>query len=164
MARSAEVKPVNGHHGAARVGRMARWQRRFSYGMLGACALTGLVWFVLADGWQLPPSRLRPWWVGHGVSSLVALVAIGGALSQHVVATWRHRRNRAAGALTLGALLVAGGSALLLLYGAESWHAAAHWTHVALGLGAAVLFPWHVVRGRRSIGQRAQGPGTVPKK
>lgn len=145
---------MSAHHGIVRVGRVARWQRRFSYAVLAACAVSGVVWFVLMDGYELPPSKLTFWWIGHGVASFVTLIAIGCALPLHMTVTWRHHRNRVAGGLALAALLVAACSALLLLYGAETWHAGAHWTHVGVGIAALLAFPWHVLRGRRSVGRR----------
>jgi hypothetical protein len=145
---------MSAHRAPMRVGRVARWQRRFSYAVLAACAVSGVVWFVLMDAYDLPPSKLTFWWVGHGIASFVTLLAIGCALPMHVTATWRHHRNRLAGALTLASLTIAGGSALLLLYGSEAWHTGAHWTHVAIGLAALLAFPWHVLRGRHSVGRR----------
>jgi len=145
---------MSAHHGIARVGRVARWQRRFSYAVLTACAVSGVVWFVLLDVYDMSPSRLTFWWISHGVASFVTLIAIGCALPMHVTVTWRHYRNRLVGGLALATLTVTAGSALLLLYGAEGWHVPAHWTHIVIGVTALLAFPWHVLRGRRSVGRR----------
>ena len=136
-----------------RVGRVTAWQRRSSYAVLGACALTGVVWFVLADALELAPPQLRLWWVGHGVTGFLAMAAIGMALPHHVVATWKHHRNRWLGGIALGLMLALASSALLLEYGQEPWHAALHWVHVGLGIAAVLAFPLHVLRGRRSVGR-----------
>lgn len=141
------------HARGMRVGRVAQWQRRCTYLLLGACAVSGIFWFVLLDGYGLPPPRLTFWWIAHGVTSLVSLTVIGAALPHHVRATWRGHRNRWAGSLSLAALVLAATSALLLLYGAESLHDVMHWVHVGIGLAAALAFPWHVIRGRRSVGR-----------
>jgi hypothetical protein len=127
-----------------------RWQRRCTYATLGTCALTGMVWFVLMDVYGLPPSHLTAWWIGHGVSGFTTLVVLGAVLPHHVLSTWRSRRNRWAGGLVLGLMVVASLSALLLLYGAEMWHLAAHWCHIGVGLVCALMFPWHVLQGRMS--------------
>jgi DMSO reductase anchor subunit len=145
------VKP---HHGALRVGRVTRWQRRSSYFVLGTCALTGLVWFVLADAFDLAPPQLRLWWVGHGVTGLLATAVIGMVLPHHVVATWRHHRNRWLGSAALALLVGLALTALLLQYGQEPWHPAMHWVHVGIGIAAVLLFPVHVLRGKRSVGRR----------
>lgn len=142
---------MRAHHGATRLGRLARWQRRFSYWVLGACGISGLIWFVLLDGYRMAPPELTACWIAHGVAGFVAMIVIGSALPQHVVVTWRGRRNRTAGAITLGVLLFEGLSALLLLYGLEEWRTVTHWGHVGVGIAALLAFPWHVVRGRRSV-------------
>ncbi|QHJ01016.1 hypothetical protein GT347_25325 [Xylophilus rhododendri] len=143
-----------GHHGALRVGRVARWQRRAIHGVMGLCGISGLVWWLLLDGLGWPPPRLVFWWVLHGSCGMLALVALGLVLPQHVPAAWRHRRNRVPGALTLSAMVLAAGSALLLLYGNEAWHPAVHWLHTGMGGATLLAFAWHVLHGRRSIGQR----------
>ena len=140
-------------HGVLRIGRLARWQRWTSHVLLAACAATGLVWFALMDIAQWQPPAMVFWWIGHGVTGLLALMVIGMALPTHVVATWRHHRNRWLGSISLAALAVLALSALLLFYGQEGWHAASHWTHVLVGVLAVAAFPLHVVRGRRSVGK-----------
>ena len=136
-----------------RVGKVTGWQRWASHAVLGACALTGLVWFVLADALDQAPPQVRLWWVGHGVTGFLAMVAIGMALPHHVVATWKHHRNRWLGGIALGLLVALMLTALLLEYGQEPWHTALHWVHVGIGLAALLAFPLHVLRGRRSIGR-----------
>jgi hypothetical protein len=145
---------------SSRIGRVPRWQRYFTHGALGACALSGVVWFVLMDGCRWLPPRLTFWWIAHGVAGFVTVLALGSALPQHVVVSWRGRRNRLAGGMAGGLLLAALLSALALLYGPEAGRAWAHWLHVLPGLGAACLFPWHVARGR---GHRPRGrPAVAP--
>jgi hypothetical protein len=150
------------HHGILRIGRVARWQRWWSYGLLGGCAITGIVWFIGLDAYDLPPSKLVLWWIGHGVTGFLTMMVIGAALPQHVVATWRHHRNRWFGAIALAALSVIAASALTMLYGAESWHVPSHWIHIGVGIFALLAFPWHVVKGRRSIAKAAPRPVQRP--
>ena len=57
------VGAMKSHHGALRVGRVARWQRWMSYATLGVCAVSGLVWFVLMDGAGMEPPQLVFWWI-----------------------------------------------------------------------------------------------------
>ncbi|WP_307688871.1 hypothetical protein [Variovorax ginsengisoli] len=145
------------HHGATRVGRLPRWQRWLCYGLLGTCAATGLLWFVLLDALGMSPPQLRLWWVGHGVSGLAALLAIGSVLAHHVTATWRNHRNRWLGGLTLGSLAAGVCSAFVLMYGPEELHTCGHWAHVGLGMFALLVVPAHVVYGRRSRGAKTLG-------
>lgn len=143
------------HHGVARIGRMARWQRRSTYLVLLMCALSGLGWFIGLDLLDMPPPHLTAWWLMHGVSGFVALVVIGAVLPAHVVATWRSRRNVLAGTAALALMGAVAATALLLLYGPEATRALAHGVHCLLGLTAGLAFVWHIVRGRRSVALRA---------
>jgi hypothetical protein len=139
------------HHGALRIGRLARWQRWTSYAVLASCAATGVVWFALMDLAEWQPTKLVLWWVAHGATGFLAIMAIGMALPHHIVSTWRHHRNRWLGSIALGTLAALAVTALLLLYGKEAWHVGAHWTHVVFGLAALAAFPLHVLRGKRSL-------------
>lgn len=132
-----------------RVGRLARWQRRCSLAVLTACAVSGLAWWTLTDGFDWDQPRLRICWIAHGISGSLALLALGAVLPQHVAAAWRHHRNRGPGAITLATLSLAAASALLLLYGPEAWRLTTRWLHLAAGVGALLVFPWHVLHGRR---------------
>ena len=151
---------MKANHGIARVGRVLQWQKLASYLVLGVCGASGVVWFFLLDAVHWSPTRVVLWWVLHGITGFLAIAAIGMALPHHVVATWRHHRNRWAGGLSLALLVALGLSALLLLYGPETAHDAGHWVHVVLGLLALVAFPWHVIRGRKSVGRPLRQPGT----
>ncbi len=59
---------------SSRIGRVPRWQRYFTHGALGACALSGVVWFVLMDGCRWLPPRLTFWWIAHGVAVLLSVM------------------------------------------------------------------------------------------
>ncbi len=144
------------HRRLPRIGRVSCWQSRWTYGLLAACAVTGLVWFVMLDlvGWE--PPRLVFWWIAHGITGMVALVVIGSAIPHHVVSAWRHHRNRWLGASTLALLVLAVVCMFALLYGIESWHTPAHWLHIGMGIAAAILFPVHVIKGRSSPGKLPQ--------
>ena len=131
-----------------RVGRMSRWQRWSTFVVMAACLVSGITYFLRQDLYDLPPSANRLWWILHGTTSLVAILAIGAALSQHVLVAWRAGRGRTTGTINLvfmGVLVV---TTLLLFYGLEEWHVPAHWVHVVAGLLAAVAFPAHIVWGR----------------
>ena len=148
-----------------RVGRMQRWQRRTTYTVLAACAATGSVWFVMLDFAHASPSRARFWWVAHGITAVLAAMTIGGAIVQHVVATWRSSRGRWSGSINLALLAALVGTALYLMYGAEAGHDAMHWIHSIVGLVAVLGFAWHVIWGRTrkpTVHRRRGTPGSAP--
>jgi hypothetical protein len=138
------------NHGRLRLGRMAKWQRWASYSLFASCVTTGLIWFVLSDLFEWMPPQLKVWWVLHGVTSILSLLLIGAALPQHISVTWKAKRNRIGGGVStffLGLLL---GSVIALYYGAGSFHDEFRLVHIALGICLVILFPWHILRGRKS--------------
>jgi hypothetical protein len=131
-----------------RVGRMSRWQRWSIFIVMGVCLVSGVTYFLRQDLLDLPPSANRLWWILHGATSLIAILAIGAALSQHVLVAWRARRGRITGSINLVFLGILVVTTLVLFYGLETWHDAAHWIHVVAGLLAVVAFPGHILWGR----------------
>lgn len=139
-----------GNHGRMRLGRMAKWQKWASYGLFSMCVASGLAWFVLGDLLEWMPPHLKVWWILHGLTSILSLLLIGAALPQHISVAWKAKRNRSGGGIStffLGLLLV---SVMALYYGAASFHEPARWAHIALGLFLLILFPWHIVQGRKA--------------
>lgn len=148
---------MSGGKRVLRVGRLGPWHRRLSYAVLGACAVTGLGWFLALDAFGLPPPRVVPLWILHGLTGLMALLVVGAVLPMHIPVAWRHARNRGLGGALTALLAVVLASAGLLLYGQEDWHTVAHWVHVGAGIAAIVAFGLHVWRGRRSVGRMPRG-------
>jgi hypothetical protein len=132
-----------------RLGRMARWHKNTTYAILLSCAVTGVAWFVLGEIFEFLPPQLRFWWITHGLSGLLTFFIIGSALSQHVLVTWRSRRNRLAGALSTLIFAFISLSTALLYYGNDLIRDPAKWVHIGLGLALCLIFPWHIVKGRR---------------
>ena len=148
------------NHGRLRLGCMAKWQRWTSYVLFSLCVSSGFVWFVLADLLEWMPPQLKVWWVLHGVTAMLSLLLIGAALPQHISVAWKAKRNRGGGGLStflLGLLL---GSVMVLYYGAASFHDEARWVHIVLGIFLLILFPWHILRGRRAAAVMARYKNT----
>lgn len=138
------------NHGRLRLGRMAKWQRWASYSFFSLCVFTGLVWFVLGDLLEWMPPQLKLWWVLHGITSMFSLLLIGAALPQHISVAWKAKRNRIGGGASTFFLVLLLGSVVTLYYGAASFHDEARWVHIALGFFLIVLFPWHILQGRKA--------------
>lgn len=139
-------------HGKLRLGRMASWQRKMSYIFFSLCAITGLVWYLLADFFDFLPPKLTIWWIAHGLTGLLCFLLIGAAMPQHIVVAWRAHRNRVGGAIATFFIVLLLVSTALLYYGPEIIRDNARLTHVGLGMSLMLLFPWHIIRGRKSPG------------
>jgi hypothetical protein len=137
---------------------MSQWQRVATYLVFTLCALSGAVYLLLHEG---PPSlaqslglaSLHAWLVTHGVSAAIVLLLFGAALPLHVNLAWRARRNRYSGALMLLVLMLLMGSGLLLYYASEALRQFGLWLHWLTGAVALLVFPLHVLLGRRVAGR-----------
>lgn len=136
---------------------MPRWQRWTTWSVLGACLVSGAIYLVAMDFVETRPATLAIWWITHGLTGLVALAIVGGAITSHVVATWRASRGRVTGAINLALLATLAASAVALFYGPQAWRDAVVWTHLGTGVAALVAFPAHVWWGRSRRG-RASPP------
>ena len=138
------------NHGRLRLGRMVKWQKWSSYIVFSLCVVTGLMWFLLGDVYHWMPPQLKIWWLSHGLTSLVSLMLIGAPLPQHVSITWRAKRNRGGGGLSMAFLILLLGSVGFLYYGSADIHEEVRVFHITIGLVLLAAFPWHIIRGRRS--------------
>ena len=137
---------------------MSQWQRVATYLVFTLCALSGAVYLLLHEG---PPSlaqslglaSLHAWLVTHGVSAAIVLLLFGAALPLHVNLAWRAKRNRYSGALMLLVLTLLMGSGLLLYYASEALRQFGLWLHWLTGAVALLVFPLHVLLGRRVAGR-----------
>lgn len=131
-------------------GRMLTWHRQATYLILGLCCLSGLGWFALQTWMNWMPPQLKFWWVAHGITGMAGFIILGAALPQHVVVTWRTKRNRWAGASCLLCACGLSASAAMLFYAPEILRETAYWLHSVAGLFLCLAFPWHIIRGKRA--------------
>ncbi len=95
----------------------------------------------LAPAWRSALMRV------HGAAAMVALLAIGGLLVQHVTKGWAERRNRCTGAIVLaGALWLAMTGYVLYYSGSDELRAFAGSTHLWIGIALAVALGLHIRR------------------
>lgn len=131
--------------------RLGPWHRWLLLASLIAVGVSGVLWFALHDLVGLAPGEtLRALLVTHGVAAYAAAVAFGSVLPLHARAGCRQRRNRLSGLVSVGALALLIGSALLLYYGGEQTQAWARLVHLAVGFAAVIGVPVHVVLGWRA--------------
>lgn len=134
---------------------MPPWQRWATLLVVGSCLTTGLVYWIALDVAEVDPSGTRIWWIAHGLTSLLALMAIGGALTQHVKVTWRLHRGRVSGAANLIALLALALTSFIMFYGLSTWRDVAITVHWIVGLASTVLFPLHLLWGRTRLARHS---------
>lgn len=105
--------------------------------------------------WRLPGAVRMVMAALHAVGGFAAMLLIGAVWSVHMRSGWRRYKHRASG-LTLAMMLVVLCSSAVAIYYLVDEKLAAFTAllHLAVGMGLAVQFAWHWVRGRRSHRQR----------
>jgi len=138
--------------------KLSHLQRRTFYAAFAVLFVTGVAWSVLHDGlawlgydddssrYSIVPTLLEL----HGAAAMVALVALGSLVPQHIEWAWTGRINRLTGVVMLGtqALLVGTGYALYYA-GDEAVRTYASDLHLFVGLGFPLILVGHIVEGRR---------------
>lgn len=142
--------------------RLGKWHRWLVIATLVLVAISGVLWFVLHDVMgRAPDDFLHELLVAHGVTAYVSAVAFGSILPLHVVAGWRYRRHLVSGSAVVLTFALLIGSAVLLYYGGEVTQAWARLLHIAVGFGALLAAPIHIMLGRRL---RKQAERTASRK
>ncbi len=135
-----------------------RLKPSFRYAIYAAFAvlfLSGAGWFV-AD-WQKDISSDDIWQqvaanmlMVHGGAAMLALMMIGALIPLHLLRSWRAKKNRVTGSVmaTFNAVLIVTAFGLYYL-GSEAVRPWISWIHIGAGLLLALMFPLHIVLGRR---------------
>jgi hypothetical protein len=135
-----------------------RLKPSFRYAIYAAFAvlfLTGAGWFI-AD-WQKDISSDEIWQqvaanmlMVHGGAAMLALLMIGALIPLHLLRSWRAKKNRVTGSVmaTFNAVLIVTAFGLYYL-GSEAVRPWMSWIHIGAGLLLALMFPLHIVLGRR---------------
>jgi hypothetical protein len=131
----------------------------FRYAIYAAFAvllLTGAGWF--AADWQKDVSTDEIWQqiaanmlMVHGGVAMLALMMLGALIPLHILRSWRAGKNRVSGTAmaTFNAVLIVTAFGLYYL-GSETVRPWMSWIHIGAGLLLALMFPVHIVLGRRS--------------
>jgi cytochrome c biogenesis protein CcdA len=135
-----------------------RLKPSFRYAIYAAFAvlfLTGAGWFI-AD-WQKDISSDEIWQqvaanmlMVHGGAAMLALLMIGALIPLHLLRSWRAKKNRVTGSVmaAFNAILIVTAFGLYYL-GSEAVRPWMSWIHIGAGLLLALMFPLHIVLGRR---------------
>lgn len=124
------------------------------YAGFAALFLTGAGWLIAdwnKDGeeiWQQVAANML---MVHGGVAMLTLMALGALIPLHFLRAWHARKNLVSGLLmaAFNAVLIATAFGLYYL-GSESVRPWMSWIHIAAGACVALMFPIHILLGRRA--------------
>jgi hypothetical protein len=133
-----------------------RLKSSFRYAIYAGFAvlfLTGAGWFVadwLKDGdeiWQQVAANML---MVHGGVAMLTLMALGALIPLHFLRAWRAGKNLVSGSImaAFNAVLIVTAFGLYYL-GSEAVRPWLSWIHIGAGLCIALMFPIHILLGRK---------------
>ena len=134
----------------SRVAHLPFWQSFSTHSIFIICAISGVL-YLLARQFEIKlfPLENHSILVAHGFSAYFFVLLFGAVLPNHIKGGWHNKRNRISGGSMVLVMLLLLISGLFLYYGDETRDAAL-WVHWVIGCGLVLLFPLHVIRGRRA--------------
>ena len=126
------------------LGKMPAWQRGFvSTGML-ICSVTGSA-YLLGHEFQIERALLgnHLMLAGHGLSAMLASIALGSILPFHLKAGYQSKRKRFSGFTQLGFLLILMITGGILYYGPAELREPTLQLHWLTGLVFFAIFIFH---------------------
>jgi hypothetical protein len=128
----------------SRLGKMPNWQRAFVICSMMTCSITGLI-YLLGHQFQIQRSFLGAYRVlaAHGVTAMLATLALGSVLPFHLKAGYKSRKQLWSGFSQLGFLATLLISGVLLYYGPEGVRDTVIETHWMVGLLFLTIFILH---------------------
>ncbi|WP_062307655.1 hypothetical protein [Polynucleobacter sinensis] len=136
----------------SRLGKMPAWQRNgVLIGML-SCSITGLA-YLLGHEFQVQRALLGQHSIlaWHGISAMLATMALGSVLPFHLKAGLKSKRKLFSGLSQLAFLGTLVFSGALLYYGPEEIREEVVFTHWIIGLVFLAIFLLHAVYLRKKV-------------
>lgn len=136
----------------SRLGKMPSWQRNgVLIGML-SCSITGLA-YLLGHEFQVQRALLGQHSIlaWHGISAMLATMALGSVLPFHLKAGLKSKRKLFSGLSQLAFLGTLVFSGALLYYGPEEIREEVVFTHWIIGLVFLAIFLLHAVYLRKKV-------------
>ena len=129
----------------SRLGKMSSWQRTFVRYAMFTCSITGLL-YLLGRQFHIQRTIFGTYQilVAHGITALVATLALGSVLTFHLQAGYKSKNKLLSGFSQLSFLAVVFISGALLYYGPEEMRDAVINTHWVAGLIFFALFLIHL--------------------
>jgi hypothetical protein len=139
----------------SRLGKMPGWQRTFVICGLMTCSITGLM-YLLGHQFQIQRSTLgtHSILVAHGITAMLATLAIGSVLPFHIKAGHKSKKQWWSGFSQLGFLAILLISGALLYYGPEEMRDGVIDTHWIVGLLFFTIFILHAFTRLRNTSYR----------
>ena len=129
----------------SRLGKMPSWQRYFVIAGMLICSMSG-IFYLLGHEFNIyrrlfATHSVLAW---HGISALLAAMALGSVLPFHLKAGLKSRRKLWSGLAQLSFLCILMVTATLLYYGSEEAREVAIKIHYYVGLTFFAIFLIHV--------------------
>jgi hypothetical protein len=132
------------------------------YAAFAALFLTGALWLVAdwqKDGdeiWQRIAANML---MVHGGVAMLALMLLGALIPLHLSRAWRMKRNRVSGSVmaAINAVLIVTAFGLYYL-GSDVVRPWVSWIHIGAGTFLCLMFPLHIMLGRRARITRSCAP------
>jgi len=126
------------------LGKMPGWQRTFVITGMLACSITGSA-YLLGQEFQIERALLGNHLVlaGHGLTAMLASIALGSALPFHLKAGYQSKRKRFSGFTQLGFLLILIVTGGMLYYGPADLREPTIQLHWLTGLVFFAIFIFH---------------------
>lgn len=146
--------------------RVGKLRRRLFYALVLTLAASGAWWLVIrgANGADGLPDPMLAWLMKiHGAAAMLTLFLSGTFLHGHILNAWHQGRNRKAGVLVAGSMLLIAVSGYGLYYfDGDLLRGTAEWLHWLAGFSLPSLLWWHIARGRRQRRERRKAMPFVP--
>jgi len=134
----------NSNYHMRQLGKMPGWQRTFVITGMLACSVTGSA-YLLGQEFQIERAFLGNHLVlaGHGLTAMLASIALGSALPFHLKAGYQSKRKRFSGFTQLGFLLILIVTGGMLYYGPADLREPTIQLHWLTGLVFFAIFIFH---------------------
>lgn len=134
----------------SRVAHLPFWQSFSTHTIFLICAISGVL-YLLAHEFEIKALAIENHsiLITHGFSAYFFVLLFGAVMPTHIKAGWKSKRNKISGSLMVIVMALLLLSGLFLYYGDETRDAAL-WVHWVIGGGLVVLFPFHLLAGRRA--------------
>ncbi|BDX21000.1 hypothetical protein TUM22923_03210 [Polynucleobacter sp. TUM22923] len=135
-----------------RLGKMPSWQRPFVLLGMWSASITGIMYLLghefQIQGLLLGSHSILVW---HGIAAMIASIALGSILPNHLKAGWKSKRKLLSGISQLAFLLTLLITGALLYYGPEEMRDLVIMTHWLVGIAFALVFLLHSTRARKRV-------------